>query len=296
MKCMEVKEMRCFLRVAETLSFKRAAEILHVSHSVTTKTIAQLEHKIGAPLFTRSTRRVALTPAGLLLKREVEELIRNLDRIQRAVRHETGDSSGRFSIGVTPLAMQTIFPSVMRRFRELYPNLEITVEELPTVAQIKGLLSAQIDVAFLIAPASAPELEVEILREQPMRLVIPSCHLHFKLDGKHRVPLSVFATETFLVPGYSQNPGLHEAVYRACESSGFRPKVKECKERQTCLGLVEAGMGVAFVTDEGEVASRTGLALVELERPIPSLLIAIAWRRDDPSVALASIKELARIE
>ncbi|WP_226911391.1 LysR family transcriptional regulator [Gallaecimonas mangrovi] len=288
---MEVREMRCFLRVAETLSFKRAAEILNVSHSVTTKTIAQLEHKIGTPLFTRSTRRVALTPAGVLLQRETAELIRNLDRIQRAVRHETGAASGRFGIGVTPLAMQTLFPPLMRKFRVQHPNLEITVEEISTEAQVKGLLSALIDVALVIAPVSEPELEVEILGEQQMRLAIPTCHPHFKPESGQKVPLCAFATDTFLVSGRAQN-GVHEEINRACETAGFRPKIKECNESQTCLALVEAGLGVAFVTDETEVAARPGLKLVNLEEPVPSLTLAMVWRRDDPSTALQTIRKL----
>ncbi|MBT9386870.1 LysR family transcriptional regulator [Pseudooceanicola sp. CBS1P-1] len=290
---MEVREMRCFLRVAETLSFKRAAEILNVSHSVTTKTIAQLEHKIGTPLFTRTTRRVALTPAGVLLKRETEELIRNLDRIQRAVRHETGAASGRFSIGVTPIAMQSAFPPIMRAFRALHPGLEVTVEDLPTEAQVKGLLSAQIDVGFLIAPASDPELEIQVLKEQKMRLAIPTCHPHFSSDGEKQIPLCAFATDTFLVPGSGSNDSFHEAIYRACDTAGFRPKIRGCDERQSCLGLVEAGMGVSFVLEEAEIALRPGLALVNLEEPVPCLGIAMAWRRNDPSAALRDIRQLA---
>lgn len=294
MQCMEVRELRCFVRVAETLSFKRAAELLNVSQSVATKTIAQLEHKIGVKLFTRTTRRVALTPAGVLLKREASDLIRHLDQVQRAVRHETGEQSGRFVIGVIPLAMQTIFPQIIRDFRKRFPDIEMEIREMPTETQVKGLLSAQIDLAFLLAPISEPEIRTEVLYEQEMRLAVPSDHPHMKPLGGCQVPLSAFAGDTFVVPARTHNPNIHDEIYRVCQIAGFRPRIQECQENQSCLSLVEAGMGVCFVTNESEVGLRGGLSLVALEAPTPVLNIAMAWRKEDPSAILDTIKVIAR--
>ncbi|WP_176084748.1 LysR family transcriptional regulator [Martelella sp. HB161492] len=290
---MEIKELRCFIRVAETLNFNRAAELLNMSQPVVTKTVAQLEHKLGVKLFERTTRRVSLTASGVVLRREADGLLRHLDEVQRAVRHAIAEKSGRFSIGVTPLAMQTVFPQVIRGFRVSHPEIEVSIRELPTDAQCQALLAADIDAGFLLAPASDPELDMREIHAQKMRLAVPACHPHMKGYAGGPLPLSAFASDTFIIPPRAQNPGVHDEIIRACAVSGFRPRVKDCTEGQTCLCLVEAGMGVSFVSNRIDCATSDDMHIVDLEEPAPVLSVALAWRRNDPSPLLETLRALA---
>lgn len=290
---MEIKELRCFARVAATLNFNRAAEMLNMSQPVVTKTIAQLEHKLGVKLFERTTRRVSLTAAGVVLRREAEGLLSHLDEVQRAVRHAIAEESRRFAIGVTPLAMQTVFPAVIRRFRATHPDIEVVIHELPTDAQVKELLSAEIDAAFLLMPAEDPALDVREIHCEQMRLAIPTSHPLLRSLGNVPMPLSGFAGETFVIPARAQNPGVHDEIIRACAVSGFRPRLKDCTEGQSCLAYVEAGMGVSFVTNRVDYAAAQDMKIVDLEDPAPVLSVALAWRRDDPSPLLETVRVLA---
>lgn len=289
---MEIKELRCFDCVAETLSFKRAAERLNMSQPVVTKTVAQLEHRLGAKLFERTTRRVSLTSAGVVLRREVEGLLAHFDQVQRQVRHSIGVQSGRFGIGVVPLAMQTMFPQVVRQFRELHPDIDVEVQELATEAQVKALLSAELDVAFLLAPVSNPELDIHVIHEERMRLAIPVGHPHLDQLENCEIPLAAFASETFIIPPRTRNPGVHDEIIRACAIAGFRPRVKDCHDPDSCLGLVEAGLGVSFIASQMECDARSGIRIIDLEKPAPVLTVAVAWRREDPSIFLESIRSL----
>ncbi|MBT9384469.1 LysR family transcriptional regulator [Pseudooceanicola sp. CBS1P-1] len=290
---MELRELRCFVRVAETLNFNRAAELLNMSQPVVTKTIAQLEHKLGVKLFERTTRRVALTAAGVVLRREAEGLLGHLDQVQRAVRHAIAEESGRFAIGVTPLAMQTVFPGVIRGFREAHPEIEVSIREMPSDTQVKALLSAQIDAAFLLLPVSDPALDLHEIHSERMRLAVPTSHPLVRRLGNAAMPLSAFAGDTFIIPQRAQNPGVHDEIIRTCAVSGFRPKLRDCTERQSCLCLVEAGMGVSFVTSGIDCAASDDMRIIDLEDPAPTLSIALAWRREDPSGLLKSVRALA---
>lgn len=289
---MEVRELRCFNGVAETLSFRRAAERLNMSQPVVTKTVAQLEHRLGARLFDRTTRRVALTSAGVVLRREVEQLLAHFDKVQRDVRHTIGVQSGRFGVGVVPLAMQTMFPQIIRQFRDEHPDIDVDVAELATEAQVKALLSAELDVAFLLAPVSNPELDVHILHEERMRLAIPVDHPHLERLENCEIPLAAFANETFIIPPRVRNPGVHDEILRSCAIAGFRPRARDCHESDSCLGLVEAGLGVSFVASQMECDARPGIRIIELANPSPVLTVAVAWRRDDPSTFLQTIRRL----
>lgn len=290
---MELKELRCFVQVAEMLNFNRAAEMLNMSQPVVTKTIAQLEHKLGVKLFERTTRRVSLTPAGVVLQREAEGLLGHIDQVQRAVRHAIAEESNRMAIGVTPLALQTLFPAVIRGFQAAHPDIEVAIHELPTDAQITALQSAEIDAAFLLLPAEDPSLEVEALHTEQMRLAVPVTHPHLTALGDAPVPLSAFAGDTFVIPTRAKNPGVHDEIIRACAISGFRPKVKDCTEGQSCLFFVEAGMGVSFVTSRDDTSHGNGMQIIELADPAPSLTVALAWRRDDPSPYVQKLRALA---
>ncbi|MHA6894592.1 LysR family transcriptional regulator [Ralstonia pseudosolanacearum] len=290
---MEIRELRCFARVAESLSFNRAAEQLNMSQPVVTKVVAQLEHKLGVKLFERTTRRVALTASGVVLRREVEGLLAQFDAVQRAVRHAIGERSGRFTIGVTPLAMQTLAPHAMRSFRKAYPEIDLEVHELPSEAQIKALATAEIDVGFLLAPVKDPALEVHVVREEVMRLAVRADHPHFKHLRNGAIPLSAFAGETFIIPPRAQNPGVYDEILRACSVAGFRPRVKDCHESQTCMGLVEAGLGVSFIMTQIECVANAGIRIIDLGAPAPVLSVAVAWRRDDPSSLLGIFRGLA---
>ena len=171
---MDIKALRYFLQVAETLSFNRASERLNISQPVVTRVIAQLEHEIGTRLFDRTTRRVSLTPAGTVLLNEVRPLIAHVESVQQTVRHVVAEQSGKFTVGYTTLAMQTVTPDLLRLFSEKYPEIELDVREMTTHAQVEALLSAEIDVGFVLTPVEDEALTVIPLHKERLRLRYPA--------------------------------------------------------------------------------------------------------------------------
>lgn len=293
---MEIKELRYFLHVAETLSFHRAAERLNSSQPVVTRKIAQLEHSIGSRLFERSTRRVSLTPSGALLLKEVRPLIAQIDAVQRRVRHAVSDRSGRFVVGSTTAALQTVTPALIRKFKQARPDIELDVQEMTTQAQIEALVSAEIDLGFLLAPVYHPNLTTRTIHRERMRLAVPDYHPHVIAgSGRGPVPLSAFASDYFIMPPRAMNPATFDEIIHACEGAGFRPKLKECGQDETCIGLAKAGLGVLFILGQKTEMPLDGLAILEVEDPVPELEIALAWRTDDPSTCLQEFWKLDAI-
>ncbi|ENE2732123.1 LysR family transcriptional regulator [Stenotrophomonas maltophilia] len=288
-----MKALRYFLAVAESLSFNRAAERLHVSQPVVTRTIAQLEHSIGARLFSRTTRRVALTPAGAMLLKEARSLMAHVECVQRVVPHAVAEESRRLTVGATSIAMQTVTPTFLRRFTELHPEVTLEVRELPSQTQFESLLSADIDVGFVLLPGAHPDLIVRPVHQERMRLAIPEHHPHARNATRGaQIPLSAFANDEFIIPSRAQNSTMYDEILKTCETAGFRPRLRECEENQTCLGLAKTGLGVVFIPSQSQQPIVDGLSLVDIEDPVPVLELAIAWRKEDPSPYLAIFKEL----
>ncbi|HCT7767210.1 TPA: LysR family transcriptional regulator [Klebsiella pneumoniae] len=293
---MDIRALRYFLQVAETLSFNRASERLNISQPVVTRVIAQLEHEIGTRLFDRTTRRVSLTPAGTVLLNEVRPLIAHVESVQQSVRHVVAEQSGKFTVGYTTLAMQTVTPDLLRLFSEKYPEVELDVREMTTHAQVEALLSAEIDVGFVLTPVEDEALTVIPLHKERLRLAVSSRHPQAALAGKNKpLPLAAFANEEFIIPCKEQFPAVYDEIIRLCEEAGFRPRLRSCGENQTCVGLARAGLGVVFVSGRTEDIPSEGLEFVEIAAPIPELEIAVVWRTRDPSVLLQPFRELAEI-
>lgn len=85
-------------------------------------------------------------------------------------------------------------------------------------------------------------------------------------------------------------------IIRACEVAGFRPRLKECGENQTCVGLARAGLGVVFISGRTNDISSDGLVFIDIEDPAPVMEIAVAWRTRDPSSLLSFFKKSVEIQ
>src|SRR6266436_2248333 len=141
---MELRHLRYFVTVAEDLSFRRAAERLHLSHPTLSKQIGDLENELGLKLFDRNPRRVELTEVG---RGFLVEAKRTLVSAQQAIAHAhevaTGER-GRLSIGAITPVTYAFLNDALTRFRELFPLVEVTVLHMNNLAQIDALLNGSI--------------------------------------------------------------------------------------------------------------------------------------------------------
>lgn len=146
----DVHKLRVFGAVAQSLSFTRAAQSLHLTQSAVSHAVAGLERDLDAPLLRREGKRVSLTEAGRVLVEHSRRLFAVLDEAQAAVKRAARPDRGFLRIGASPAACQYIVPESLREFRESYPEFElaIAVGDSPQVA--RQLHEGQIDLGLLI--------------------------------------------------------------------------------------------------------------------------------------------------
>lgn len=138
---MELRQLRYFAAVADELHFGRAAERLRISQPPLSLHIKRLEEEIGVQLFARSTRKVALTQAGEAFRDRVGLIQRDLDEAVRHARNVQSGNGGTIRVGFVSSANNALLPPVVRRFRSLYPHVQLDLRPLPSSEQIAGLLS-----------------------------------------------------------------------------------------------------------------------------------------------------------
>src|SRR5580704_7283397 len=180
-QCMELRHLRYFVAVAEELSFRRAAERLHLAQPPLSSQIKDLEIELGARLFDRSTRSVKLTSVGRVFLEEARAVIKASEQAAQTVRRAEQGLVGTLRIGILAPAATPRLAQVLRSFRQKYPFVQFSLFELTSVEQLQRLRSDQLDVGLLRPPIGFPELEFLFLEESPMVLAAPAGHRLTKL-------------------------------------------------------------------------------------------------------------------
>jgi len=287
---MEIRHLIYFKTVAELLHFSKAAEQLHISQPPLTRQIKELERELGAVLFHRNNKRVALTDAGRFFLAECESLIQQLERSKQLVRQIHESVSGEFQIGyisATPLAS---LAKILQQLNQQYPLLKTRLYELSTAKQVKALEAGKLDVGILRAPVSSTQLEVTSLRQDPFSLVCAA-------EQSYSIPINDLARAPFISYNSGYAPYYHQQFIACCHRMGFTPQVMhECNNMHSILSLVESGLGIALVPSSvRHQYPYLKLRFTELtDIPVYTEMV-MAHHRHTEHPALASFKALGRL-
>jgi len=293
---LELRQLRYFVTVAEELHFGRAAVRLHMTQPPLSQAIAALEDQLGAPLFLRNRRTVALTPAGAALLPEAKRLLAEAESLPELVRRAAAGEAGRLAIAFITSADYSVLPPFLRRYSERYPDVHLSLHEATSDVQVEELLRGRIDAGFLIPPLPDRALAqldyLKVLDEPlilcaPAGLALPPDGAPVRLQDLPHLPLIIFPREV--------SPALHDAILSCWRAAGITPAVgQQAIQMQTIVSLVSAGMGLALVPQSVSNLMRPGVEYRALADPTPRVDTGIAWRRDNPSPVLQGFLELLR--
>lgn len=242
---MDLRQLACFVAVAEELNFSRAAQRMHISQPPLSRQIARLEEELRVRLLDRSPQAVALTAAGRGLLPEARRILALAAAAPEAARRADRGETGSLRIGFVGSTIYTSLPALVGRFRQMYPGVDVTLLQLTVAKQIDMLLSGDIDVGFIRQPISNPLLKTLSLFKEPFVAAIPA---HHPLASQSTVNLRQLADENFIAFSRHEAPAIHEQLRRMCEAVGFSPRITiEAHPMSTMVGLVASGAGVAIV-------------------------------------------------
>jgi DNA-binding transcriptional LysR family regulator len=173
---MELRQLRYAVALSETLHFGRAAQRHYVTQSALSQQIARLERELGTVLFERSSHHVRMTPAGEAFAERARELLADVDALHAEVLDAAAGRRGTLHIGLFGDVTAELTPLILNGVTAALPETRLTVRELTMVDQVGALLSGDIDVAILNPPVDTPEIDVDVLFEEPRVAMVPSTH------------------------------------------------------------------------------------------------------------------------
>ena len=242
---MELRHLRYFVTVGEELHFGRAAAKLSIVQPSLSQQIHQLEKELGFPLLYRTKRFVELTDAGKVFLSEAKHVLAQVQEAKRTAQRAYRGEVGRLVVGYISSSTYDLLPMMLRVYRERFPDIEVALRELTTREQLRALEEEYIQVGLLRLPISAPMMNVEVVRREPIVCVLPEEH---PLATRQHIAVSLLANEPFVLQSSQRGAGYHVQLMNLCLASGFSPNViQEVTEIHTIVSLVAAGMGVSLV-------------------------------------------------
>lgn len=243
--CVDLQQLKYVVAVAELGNFTRAAERCFVVQSALSHQIAKLERELGARLFHRTSRSVALTPAGEALLPAARECLASAERARVEVYAATGEIRGRLAVGMIPTTAAVDVPAVLRAFHQEHPQVRINLLTGGSDVLANQVRDGALDVAFLglNEDVNVPNLNSRPLARDPLAAMLAPDH---RLSARKRIRLETIAAEEFVdFPGGTSGRMQADAAFLA---AGLERNVAfEVTDPHVMARLVTEGLGVALL-------------------------------------------------
>ncbi len=269
-----LKYAESFCVLVEELHFSKAAARLHLTQPALSHQIKKLEQTIGCTLLRRSPHKVILTEAGMILARELGAALSHVNRaVQQAQDAARGDA-GALAVGYCELPQAGHMTTIIRRYKALYPGVDVTLRNLPTNDQAVALAAGSIDVAFLHPPLHHAQLVMRQAGEEPIIAALPADHA---LAEKPALLLGDLMSERLIVCAEATGAFMYHSILAACGKAGFQPQLREEKNSwHAMLDQAASGLGVAFVPESLTSNTHSQLVFRHIENFDVRLQTAIA--------------------
>jgi len=288
----ELRHLRYFVAVAEELHFGRAAQRLHRAQPPLSQQIRKLEEILGHPLFSRSSRAVKLTSAGVVFLERARRTLAKVQEDLEAARSVGRGEVGSLTVGFIGSGMLTALPAMLGRYRREYPKVNLQLRESFTAAVLQALREGTIDVGFLRDGGPNEGLEVEALFSEPFVCVMPKDH---PLARRRGLSAAALRDEPFVLFSAAMGSRAHQKTLSICEQHGFRPQVvQEAPQWLTILRLVGAGLGVTIAPACVERIAAPDVVCRRLERTGVLSDVEIAFRAGDDRAIVRTFAAIAR--
>jgi DNA-binding transcriptional LysR family regulator len=272
----DIRQLRYFEAVARHSSFSRAAGELHISQQALSEQIKKLESLLGVSLLERTTREVTVTEAGAALLDEVPKVVLALERAVTL----TGLAAQRerpVSLAYTLTTANEIIPRLLRDCERVEPEIGFAPREMFASDIPEALLSMKVDLAVIPGAFEHPDLESQVIGEEPLVLVVSKDH---RLAGANGTRIGDLSEETFQIWPREMSPGYFDSVVAACQNAGFEPRLDESGGGSQVWARIAEGGNVGLIAATQAKALSSALSAVEVSGDA-TMVISLLSRRNE---------------
>lgn len=287
-----LRQLQYIVAVAEQRSFRRAAELCHVSQPSLSEQVAQAEDLLGVQLFERSRRGVVATPAGKVLAEEAQLICHKAEALVDSARLFADPFAGRLRIGVIPTVAPYLLPDLAPELRKRYPKLRLLWTEEKTEVLVERLARGDLDAAILALEADIGDLDKVVLGEDPFVFAAAPSH-PLATSPKPIKPESLDGEDVLVL---DEGHCFRKQVLSFCSRAGGEEAGYRATSLPTLVQMAAGGIGVTLLPNLAvPVENRNNVLHVRFfAGRAPSRTLALCWRRGSGlRTTLASVGETA---
>lgn len=286
---LDLRQLKCFVTVADELSFGAAAARLNVVQPALTRTIKRFEERISAKLFDRDTRNVRLTAVGKALVVEARALLEHVERTEQIMRDTARGRTGQLKIAYMDFVTHGYLAAILKQFNGIRPDVRIELFGLPSADQRQIILEGKIDIAFMLGPFAAPGISTRLLREEEMVVVMPNGHALAR--RKHLEPHDL-QHERLIMGSQASWSMYRRSIFTEFDRAGISPVIaQEAPTSSAIFSLVSAGMGITIFPEEACRSYRGDLVVRPFRMRYGSVTTICAWVKASDNVEIKPFLE-----
>ena len=286
----DLRQLRHFVTLAETLNYRAAAERLHMAQPPLSASIRKLEQHLGCALFERSRRGTTLTPAGEAALESARRALAGVQQFEASARDVASGLAGTLTIGYVASTTYQVLPRLLPLFRRSYPGVQLKLVERSSDGVLNMVERRQVDLGLMRTPLAGPTPAcVQAFQEDSLIAALPDVE-HWR--GREAVHLSELANEPFV---FYSAPFARSLTMLACQQAGFTPQVaQEASGLPTVVSLVKCGLGGARVPGVARLWPVEGVVFRELKgvKEGLSMGMAVAWLPDGDTPLVQKFREM----
>jgi len=244
---MEDHKLRVFCAVAETKSFSKASELIHLTQPAVSLQIQAMEELYETRLFDRSGNSINLTPAGEILYKRAKEILALYAEAQQNISEITGAIKGSLSIGASSTIGNYLLPHIIAAFKKKVPQVNISLVVSNTKIITERLNAGEIDIALVEGDVSKQRFSVEPLISDELVVVMSPAH-----PWADRRSLSAIELTKEPLILREEGSGTRQIILKHLEEHGI--KLDQLKialvmgSTEAIKGAVEEGLGVSIMS------------------------------------------------
>jgi DNA-binding transcriptional LysR family regulator len=287
---MNTNDLKIFEAVVRHGSFTKAAEVVFTVQSNVTARIKNLEEEFGAPLFSRSPRKVELTPAGEKLMTYCKAIGHLMEEAKREMQ-EAAEFGGHLRIGCIETTMAFKGPELIRKFTDAHPEIELEFVSAVRSTLINDILGHRLDAAFVPGPITIPELQQVPVKQERLVILTPATVSKPGDILKHKPPTIVVFEQGCVFRGRLESWLSSRGIVQ------YKSIVLNSVEG--IINFVESGLGISILPAEviTHYYARRRLHTFALSKDLGVLSTSLVYRKDtSPSRALAAFIQLHKLK
>lgn len=252
---MHTQQLESFVQVAENLNFARAAEVLNITQSAVSRQINSLEDELGTKLFHRSTRTVALTPAGISFLDDAKEVLKRLQIASLKIQNHTKSNIQIITIGCSNEANLIPLSKTLSQCRLEIPELHPFVKIIPSRSILNLFIHGEIDILFGFQD-DIPMRDGVIYKELariPICCAVPCDH---PFSAKKEISEMELLSENIIICNSYEIPSKAANIQNHLKNKFLPECIYYCENLQVMLSLVKAGYGFAILPDTASPDSK----------------------------------------